>query len=255
VAILAVVTRQLELQGVRLGDYVHEPEPITVDFVFGQARPRPMAIEVTRLVSQVELAGSSAMDRHLTDRLNGLARAEGLGHWQIHVDIGADQKVIADVASDCMRQGIEIPPGGYTSDELLAAEPVERADLVARHRSAHDAGILFLHRLDGDENKVAVGGQSSGVKPILGFGRALQQTIDAKSAQLEAARPMETHLAVDVWRWDFAGEPDETLPPQLPAAIDQVWILHRWAGIRSQPNLWWARRDAFGWEYARVVFP
>lgn len=249
---LELIAGRLELEGVELGDYEHEPDGLTIDFVFPDAVPVPLAIEVTRLVSPVEFAGSDAMIRWLSDPLNDLTENEALGEWLLHVEIEADHREIQRLVLEYMRAGFQIRSDGYTSDDLLALDPPDREELVSRYRTAADTGILFLHRREGMDHRISVGGQSSGVRPIVGFTDALRQTIEAKVPQLAQARHLQTHLAVEVLRWEFSSDPTQTAPPSIPSEIDCLWVLHRWDRGSMWPNLWWADLGSTEWATDRV---
>ena len=247
-ALLAIVAGQLAMEGGSLGEPLYEPSPLTVDFVFDDAQPAPLAIELTRLVNPEEMAGGDAMVRHLTDPLNTLAQEEGWGKWLLHVVTPAPYKPLARLAAELIRDDFEIPQGGYTSADLRQAEDDGILDdFVARHRAASDAGIFFLIRTSGDGDAVGVGGQSASMRPMTGFTLPLLNTVYAKEPQLAAARPRQTHLAVEVLRWDYSREANDTMPPPLPEAIDRLWLLHRWADKRGLPNLWWADNHTSQW--------
>ena len=162
-------------------------------------------------------------------------------------------KMLARFVAELIRDGFEIREDGYTSDDLrLAQESGVLDDFVARYRAAVEVGILFLIRATGDADAVSVGGQSAGMRPIAGFSVPLLNTVYRKEPQLAAARPRQTHLAVEVLRWDYSREARDTLPPPLPVAIDRIWVLHRWAGKRDLPNLWWADRHGSQWNRVHV---
>ena len=255
-ALLEVVAAQLAVEGVVLGEWLYEPAPLTVDFVFEDATPEPVVIELTSLVDPTEMAGTNAMVRYLTDPLNELAREQGWGSWLLHVDMPAPYKPLARLVTELIRGGHEIRDGGYSSDELQRARDDGTLDeLLAKQRVSAEAGIIFLIRIPDDGDAVGVGGQSVGMRSIDGFTIPLLNTVYGKESQLAAARPRRTHLAINVVRWDFSRDANETLPPPLPEAIDRLWVLHRWANKRDLPNLWWVERGAPEWAKARVELP
>ena len=254
-AVLEVVALQLTNQGKQLGNWEYEPNPPTVDFVYEDAQPEPLAIELTMLVEPKEAAGFKAMMKHLADPLNEMAEREEWGSWHLSVASPGYYKDLAPVVVELIQQGFEVKPDGYSSERLRQEE--ERGTLdefLTTYRAAKEAGILFLFRSPGRGNSVSVGSMTT-TNVITGFSAALQQTVFGKAKQLRQARPRQTHLVIDVVQWDFSGDVAETGPPSLPASIDRVWVLHRWAHRPELPNLWWVDRSGNRWATATVEPP
>ena len=144
-ALVKLITDQLTSEGFNLGAWQYEPPPLTVDFVFDDASPVPIAIELTTLVISEEMAGGRAMLKHLTDPLNELAQAEHWGSWVLDVAIPASYSALAPKVATLVRQGFEIEPDGYTSADLHREEARGTLDeFMTTYREAKEAGIHFL---------------------------------------------------------------------------------------------------------------
>jgi len=73
----------------------HDAQPgrLRVDFVYSQAQPKPMAMEVTMLTLGWHRAGVKEADR-LIGRLSSLSEREGLGAWLVTVRTDSNLKAL-----------------------------------------------------------------------------------------------------------------------------------------------------------------
>ena len=267
--VLNAVAGVLASEGVRLNAHQYEPPPLTVDFVFDEAEPAPLAIEITRLLNPSEAEGDDALMKHLVEPLGALASEEQWGCWAVAVSLVADMRELRAAVTALIREGNEIRPGNYISEDLLTAEMAgELHSFLASHCRLVGLGLVEVSRCIDPELRDSEAVQRSlatrvehevkvlgvgGARPITGVTASLYECFLDNSGKLAAARPRQTHLAVEILRWDAARSPNDTPVPPLPTSVDRIWVLHRWAHHRDEPDIWWATADALEWETAYLA--
>jgi len=132
----------------------HDARPgrCRVDFVYANATPRPIALEVSAIVAGDDLAGVGAAD-DLSRRLSKVAEEEELGAWLVSVRTDRSLrnlepeilKVIRDaqpIRERLLREDGQIRPGHYTSDDLLALpNDKARSAFAAEHKRLKGMGL------------------------------------------------------------------------------------------------------------------
>jgi hypothetical protein len=229
---------------------------LRVDFVYPDAQPRPLALEVTAIVASQDESGSRASDP-LSERLTRVAEAEGLGAWMISVEIDRDfrrlepeiLKVIRcaqPIREQLLATGGSIRPGYYTSDDLLRLPRDRWASFMAEHQRLRELGLNNVTPVRWSrENFVGVLPGRGAV--IGGFEVDLQERVNAKADVLGEVGDLQRHLAVLVHRWDVSGDADSMPVPALPPTIDVLWVVHRWQHDRERPETWVTRRWRSSW--------
>jgi len=86
---------------------------LRVDFVCPDARPKPLAVELTRLTNEAWRRGSVAVVE-LARELHLVAEKEQLGHWRLHVAHPIEVRDHREKLHKALRRGTEIqgPPSG-----------------------------------------------------------------------------------------------------------------------------------------------
>jgi hypothetical protein len=239
----------------------HDAQPgrFRVDFVYPDAVPRAIALEVTMLTLGEHRAGVRTADA-LTGRLSKIAEREGLGAWLVTVrTIGTNLraleteiiKVLRDaqpVREKLLREDGQIRPGHYTSDELLALPNDEaRRRFAAEHKHLKEMGL--------EEVKPVVAGREHvvGVLPLTGwfdigpFTDELQEAVNDNAEKLGEPQGLEHHLAVLVDRFDASTYPELTALPFFPEELDVLWVVHRWRHGETWRAVWVARAGDDSW--------
>ena len=82
-------------------------ERLRVDFVYPDARPKPLAVELTRLTNEAWRRGSVAVVE-LARELHLVAERERLGHWTLYVAHPIEVRDHRDELHQALRQGTEM---------------------------------------------------------------------------------------------------------------------------------------------------
>jgi hypothetical protein len=229
---------------------------LRVDFVYPNARPGPLALEVTAIVASEDEAGSRASVA-LTERVTETAEAEGLGAWLVAVQMDRDMrrlgpeilKVIRDaqtIRERLLANGGSIRPGVYSSEELMRLPRDRWSAFIAEHERLKELGLNDVTPVHMDrENFIGVLPMRTGI--VRGFDDELQERVNAKASVLGQAPDLQRHLAVLVDRWDVSGNPESMPVPELPPTIDVLWVVHRWSHERDRPEVWVTRRWRSSW--------
>lgn len=130
----------------------------------------------------------------------------------------------------------------YSSADLLASNDPQ--SFIRRHRQWAAFGLVSVER--SEVAGVRVAGVASG-RGIDGFTDLLDVEIAANADKLMEARNRETHLAVEVHRFDCSTFVERTHEPNLPESIDVLWVIFRWAHANDRLPLWRLRRGG-EWE-------
>lgn len=246
-------------EGITPGDrecHDAQKDRLRVDFVYPDARPCSLALEVTAIVAPEDLAGTPASVA-LSERLSKTAEAEGLGSWMVTARLDRDfrrlEPEIAKVLRDAqpVRQRLleadgYIRPGWYTSDDLVRL-PRDRWDAyIAEHDRLKELGLEEVKPIESKrEQAVYVLPFRSGL--IGSFDDELRDRVGAKAGVLGEVGDLERHLGVLVHRWDVSNEPSSAAVPPMPSTIDVLWVVHRWEqGFDFRP-VWVARRGDTAW--------
>lgn len=233
--------------GMPLGNRTRRDESheggLSVDFTYDDPPAgEPAALEVTSLRDQrltQSFAGMSKFEQSIRD----VVVREGLGGWICHLEADARLKDMQALLLNYIRQGREIRPGHYTSDDLMATD--DPAGLISEHDRLRARGLVALERWDHAGFFLGMGSSGRGVG---GFGDLLAAEIGANADKLDKCRPRQTHLAVDVLRFDASTMPDRTPPPDLPAAVDHLWLTFGWKGAATVLSIWYMARGAPAWD-------
>lgn len=219
---------------------------LLVDFIYPDSPPTPVALEVTQLAFDVEMAAGSER-RKLGDELSAIARSENLGFWAVHLGNRADFRRARAVLLGLMRAGVSVRVDRWRqpwiSDEHLPeAQPFLdlRAELLA----------VNIYRVEKSTRPVqdGVGIDTSGpIVIVTGFGARIEEMTQVNANKLEAARPRSTHLAVLVNDRRCSEDPSLSLPPVLPDSIDFLWVVHDLGQPGGLPHGWWIRRGDTDW--------
>lgn len=102
--------------GADLGEPVRHDarnERLRIDFVYPDARPKPLAVELTRLTNEAWRRGRVAVVE-LARESHLLAEKEQLGHWTLHVAHPIEVRDHRDALHKALRRGRDIqgPPSG-----------------------------------------------------------------------------------------------------------------------------------------------
>jgi hypothetical protein len=239
----------MPLEGIKPGARVcHDGQEgyLRVDYVYPDAQPRPLALEVTAIVAPEDESGSRAAIA-LGGRLTETAEAEGLGAWLVAVQMDRDMrrlgpeilKVIRDaqpIRERLLGSGGSIRPGVYSSDDLLRLPRDRWSSFIAEHERLKELGLDDVTPVHADrENFIGVLPMRSGI--VRGFDDELQERVNAKASVLGQAPYLQRHLAVLIYRWDVSGNPESMPVPQLPPTIDVLWVVHRWSHERGRPEV------------------
>lgn len=239
---------------------------LKVDFVYPEARPRPLALEVTGLTAGEDIAGARVADR-LTLRLTEIAEREKLGAWLVTVRTDRRllplEKEIVKVLRDAqpireqlLREDGQIRPGAYTSDDLLRLpNDTARAAFMAEHERLKEIGLEELKPVRSAREHVVGVLPVTAWREIGGFGELLAAAVADNAAKLGEAHSFERHLAVLVDRFDASSHPALTQPPELPAEVDVLWVVRRWRHGGDFLAVWVLRRGEHEWRVHEAVPP
>lgn len=207
---------------------------LLVDFVYPDARPRPIALEVTSIVDDAFLAGAKATDAAI-GRLTALAEKEKWGSWLVVVvaieRVKRLEPIIADVIRDALpmrekllARGWGIRPNPYTSDDLLRL-PSRKAQrkFIERHREVKAMGLEEVKPVESKLANVVAVLPFSGTRVFGPFNDELALAVGDNAKKLGYAQGLERHLAVLVDRFDLLPDPDTTPPPTFPPVLDCLW--------------------------------
>ena len=214
--------------GPRTRKDVTDGSDLRVDFVYEEAQPRPLALEVTSLPTGDLFAAHSAGEKW-TSKLDEIAKTEKLGAWSIHYSAEVDIKQLVDVVADVLRQ----------VEENKHRDPENRFTLMRTDSDTH--GVVHL-------------GVIGGVVRIEGFSADLLETALDNATKLGEARPRQTHLVIRV-ALNRSREQTLTLVPpdpvQIPelAYIDWIWVVFNTEskGMGDRPWAWWAQPGYTEW--------
>lgn len=243
---MQVVAGRLQAEGYDLGDWQHEPPPLTIDFVFVQSHPRPVAVEISEMPMSGVDGGRSAM-RKMEERLNEQRTERGWPeNWLVVVDPLQNIKSLTPEVEALIDAGRMIRPGDYTSEDLRNLDSDAASEFGAMHSRLERMGLTSLQPT-GREGRIKVHG-FTGPGSISGFPKRLGSWV---ADNTDKFRPVVNthwkHLVVVVTATDLSAEPRRTPPPPLPVEIDRLWVIHTLGGRREGDALWWCDRGAFDW--------
>lgn len=239
----------------------HDAQPghLRVDFVYPDAAPRPIALEITMLTLGEHRAGVSAAEA-LAIRLSEVAERERLGAWLVTVrtidtNLRALEAEIIKVLRDAqrvreklLREDGQIRPGHYTTDELHALPNEEaRRRFAAEHKRLKEMGLQEMKPVAAEREHVV------GVLPLTGwfdigsFTEELQQAVNDNAEKLGEAKGLEHHLAVLVDRFDASTYPELTDVPHFAPELDVAWVVHRWRHGETWRAVWVVRVGDISW--------
>ena len=221
--------------GPRTRKDVTDGTDLRVDFVYEEAIPHPLALEVTSIPLGELRAAHRAGDRWSRD-LDKAVRSEGLGRWVVHFSAHTNIRELSDEILEVLRS----QPGDKT-----IRDPARRFTLMRRPVEDDGDGVYFI-------------GVSTRASVITGFSRDLLEVALSNAKKLEETRPRQTHLMVHVGL-HMSQDPTNTLVPpssdQVPslAAIDWIWVTFHVDpnGMRDREWVWWAQPGDDEWNTHR----
>lgn len=227
-----VVQQKLDITpGTRTRKDVTDGTDLRVDFVYDEAQPEPLALEVTSIPLSELLAAHSAGDRW-SRSLDETVKAEELGRWVVHFSAHSNIREQSDRIVDVLRS---------SPNEDIVRDPDDKFTLMRRQPEEGEAhGIYFM-------------GVSTNAFSMTGFSNQLRGVALSNAQKLEETRPRQSHLIVHAGM-HLSRDPANTLVPPSPdqvppmASIDWVWVT-----FLTQPEdsarewLWWARPGDDEW--------
>jgi hypothetical protein len=238
------------LRGTDAGRRVcHDAQPgrLDVDFVYPDAKPLPIALEITSLLDAAFLAGGREAFR-VQDHLTAVAEREELGSWLAMVNTERRMKDLESRILDLIRKGREIAPGYYTHHDLMPLSAGEQEEFMRLHDELKAMGLVDLRRWPTTRENAVWAGPMTDARVIGGFSSALQATVDANSEKLSDPRlgNYECHLAVRVDRFDFSVGPEETAIPGFPPELQRLWVATS-LSMGGGETVWTAGRNETAW--------
>jgi hypothetical protein len=233
-------------------------EHFRVDFIYPNARPQPLALEISSITAGGDKAGPKITDA-IMKRLSEVARAEGLGAWIVVVNTEKNLKELEpeilailrdrEAREELLRTGKEIWLGHYTADDLLAlGRESKQREFMALHERLRSMGLVSINPVEGDEELLIAVLPITSVREVVGFGRFLESVVEDNATKLGETGPgYEHHLGVIVDRFDASDFPHLTPPPELPAEVDVLWIVHRWRHGSDSRFAWRLSRGDDSW--------
>jgi hypothetical protein len=204
-------------------------ERLLIDFVYPDARPKPLAVELTRLTNEVWRRGSVAVVE-LARELHFLAEKEQLGHWTLHVAHPIGVRNHRHELYEALRRGTDIqgPPSGP---------------------------IVSFNRQDSLSHQVDYMISSATTVSADDASQSIDDALAANLDKLREAHDMnfETHLVI----WAEVGRyfglmtlVDVPTAQDGREAIGGVWVISNVDPDRSQvshPLAWFARPGDAAW--------
>lgn len=207
---------------------------LRVDFVYEDASPGPLALEVTT-IPMGELKAAHAAGDKWSRSLDDRVKSERLGHWDLflsaHIQVKDHLNEIIEVIQSAPDQAYRDPAGRF---RLWRAQP---------ESAGEEHGVQFM------------GVMTRGFA-IEGFSQELLQTVMDNAEKLNEARPRQTHLIVQVGL-SRSPDPTFTLVPSEPdalevlSAVDWIWVVFSTGGegMGDRPWAWWAQPGDYEWRF------
>lgn len=221
------------IPGPRSRKDVTDGTDLRVDFVYEEATPEPVALEVTSIPLGELRAAHRAGDRW-SAQLDDTVKSERLGTWVVHFSAHSNIRDLSDEILEILRSQ---PRAGTIRD------PRDRFTLMRRESQEDEQnGVYFM-------------GVSTKAFSISGFSRDLLGATLSNAAKLGETRPRRTHLIVNVGLHKSL-DPTKTLVPPSPiqapplAAIDWIWITFHTdpKGFSDREWIWWAQPGDEEWK-------
>lgn len=208
---------------------------LRVDFVYPEANPEPLAVEITSIQWEDMRAQESNL-RGLREQLTESARSLGAGFWRLHTEGRRWTRAECETVKAWVLSSLE------AGHETTPNVPVELTEI----------GVLELVPEPGSEDRVAFSSMT-GLVGIDGFSMKLLQVAASNASKLKEARPRQTHLVVYVEFLEGSRDSDLTLPPPaIPATdgIDYIWVVFGSMPTRADPRpwVWWAALGDSQWK-------
>lgn len=237
-----------------------------VDFIYPNAKPRPVALEISSITAGGDKAGPKITDAMMR-RLSEVAREEELGGWIVVVNTEKNLKELEpeilailrdrEARVELLRTGKEIWLGHYTADDLLALgrESKQRA-FMALHERLRSMGLVSIKPVEGEAELLVAVLPVTSVREVVGFGPFLDAVVEDNAKKLgETGSEYEHHLGVIVDRFDASDFPHLTAPPELPADVDVLWVVHRWRHGSDSRFAWRLARGDREWSVHEIGEP
>jgi hypothetical protein len=150
---------------------------------------------------------------------------------------------------ELLRTGRDIWLGHYTADDLLAfGRESKQREFMALHERLRSMGLVSIKPVEGEADLLIAVLPVTSVREVVGFGRFLEAVVEDNAGKLGETGPeYEHHLGVIVDRFDASDFPHLTPPPELPAEIEILWIVHRWRHASDSRLAWKLARGDDDW--------
>jgi hypothetical protein len=201
-------------------------EHFRVDLIYPNAKPRPVALEISSITAGGDKAGPKITDA-MMKRLSEVARAEGLWAWIVVVNTEKNLKELEpeilailrdrEARVELLRTGRDIWLGHYTADDLLAfGRESKQREFMALHERLRSMGLVSIKPVEGEANLLIAVLPVTSVREVVGFGRFLEAVVEDNADNLGETGPgYEHHHGVIVDRFDASDFPHLTPPPEL----------------------------------------
>jgi hypothetical protein len=227
-------------EGVNLGPRTRrdatDQSGLTVDFTYDQTRH---ALEVTTTPDASTPAAVAAAK--LADRLSKVATG-----WIVVLSDKATMRTLDNELLGLMASGVGLRPSHYGSDDVdqwIRNGVLD--EIMELRRRLERLGIVELVRQPDIEGVEAM--VTGDLRTFGGATTPLAEAVQANAKKLAVCRPRRTHLVVGLAEFGVSRVPVATAVPDLPDAIDDLWIVHLWKGPGEQPPIWHARRGDIAW--------
>jgi len=158
-----------------------------------------------------------------------------------------------EVRERLLREGGEIRPGHYTSEELLTLpSDAARKRFAAEHKRLKGMGLVSVKPARAVRQHVVGVLPTTGMREIGSFADELSRAVADNSGKLGEAPGLELHLAVLVDRFDASTEPALTSVPSFPKELDMLWVVHRYRQGYDWLATWVARPGERAWRVHEV---
>lgn len=214
---------------------------LRVDFMYADAKPRALAVEVSSIVDESYMAAAKGADR-LVGELQKVVKGERLGSWLVATFGERPAKGMKAEILGLMRCGVSVSIDDPYERPFF--RPGTKDGAAAEYERLRDrlvkAGVVCVWKYrsaPAEQHDVKLLGTSELLR-VTGFSEALQDRISDNDDKFEEARPSSTHLVVAVNTVWADRDPAQTPVPTLPASIDALWVVQE-VDKEGRAHGWW----------------